>query len=63
MLILELRQVVDILVDGNIQVAGRVVRRNFGSCEGLRHDVLHAQNLIATEKKSYNGQRRMSSKG
>lgn len=37
--VLELGQVVDILVNDDEQVAGRVMRRNIGGCESFRHDV------------------------
>lgn len=38
--VLELGQIVDILIDDDEQVAGRVMRRNIGGGEGFRHDVL-----------------------
>lgn len=38
-LILELGEVVDVLVDGDVQVGGLVVRRHVGLGEGFRHVV------------------------
>jgi hypothetical protein len=38
MFILELRQIVNIFIDHNVQVTGLIVRRYIGSAESLGHD-------------------------
>jgi hypothetical protein len=50
--ILELGQVVDILINDDEQVAGRVMRRNIGGGEGFRHFVVVCRNRYKSIKKS-----------
>jgi hypothetical protein len=61
-ILLELGQIIDVIIDGDVQVIRLVMRCNLGSCENLRHDGNNKSQKILVTGSELDASRRITIK-